>query len=214
MELNKIGSADSAGYYTAAQQATIQKQQQTETAQSGAGNASTISVTPGVASSGSDRVKLTSTGTLKNVDTVHALEQMHARMNEQIKIARKTSEAINQQAAGIEDLTTALNSIIKNFPPFPVASQERQEILMSYTSIRKEILKMSVPPPPSEVYEQVKDTWKTVLDENGQLQPGAVPPLQSDSSDAALADVASGLGKSAQALASLSSSITQGLFQA
>jgi hypothetical protein len=214
MELNKIGGTDSAGYY-AAQQAAIQKQQQTnaEAVQSDSGaESASISATQG-APSASDRVKLTSTVTLKNVDTVRAIEQMHTRMNEQIKSVRKTTEAINQQADGIEKLTTALNSIMKNFPPFPVDSKERQEILMSYASIRKEIMKMLVPPPPAQVYEQVKDTWKTVLGENGQLQPHAVPALQDDSPDAVLGDAANGLGKSAQSLATLSSSITEKLFQ-
>ncbi|OGT95801.1 MAG: hypothetical protein A2X80_03700 [Geobacteraceae bacterium GWB2_52_12] len=219
MELNKIGGADSAGYYAAAQQAAAQKQQQpqktnAETVQSESGteSASAISATQG-ASSASDRVKLTSTVTLKNVDTVRAIEQMHTRINEQIKSVRKTNEVINQQADGIEKLTTTLNTIMKNFPPFTMDSKERQEILMSYTSIRKEIMKMLVPPPPAQVYEQVKDTWKTVLAENGQLQPGAVPALQSDSPDAALGDAANELDKSAQTLASLSSSITERLFQ-
>lgn len=218
MELNKIGGADNASYYAAAQQSAVQKQQQpqqsnAETVRSGAGTegVSAISATKGITAN--DRVQITSTVTLRNVDTVRAIEQMHTRMNQQIKSVRMTNEAINQQAAGIEKLTTTLNSIMKNFPPFPVDSKARQEILMSYTSIRKEIMKMSVPPPPAPVYEQARDTWKTILDENGQLQPGAVPNLQNDSSDAALGDAANGLGKSAQSLANLSSSVTQALFQ-
>lgn len=219
MELNKIGGADSRSYYAAAQQAAAQKQQQpqqvyAETMKSGAGaeGASAISATQGVFSA-SDRVQITSAVTLKNVDTVRAIEQMHTRINEQIKSVRKTNEAINQQTDGIEKLTTALNLIMKNFPPFPVDSKERQEILMSYSSIRKEIMKMMVPPPPAQVYEQVKDTWKTVLDENGQLQPGAVPAVQSESSDAAVGEAANELSKSAQSLATLSSSVTQALFK-
>lgn len=215
MELSKIGGADNAGYYAAAQQA-IQKQQQsnfgTAQAESGSESASAASATQG-APSASDRVNLTSTVTLKNVDTVRAIEQMHSRINQQIKAVRETNEMLNQQADSIEKLTTALNTIMKNFPPFPIDSKERQEILMSYTSIRKEIMKMLVPPPPSQVYEQVKNTWKTVLGENGQLQPHAVPALQSDSSDAALGDAANGLNQTAQTLASLSSSITESLFQ-
>jgi len=218
MELNKIGGVDSTGYYAAAQQAALQQQQQArqssaEAAQPEAGAESTTASAPQGVAASSDRVQVTSTVTLKNVDTVRAIEQMHNRMNQQIKAVRQTNEAINQQADNIEKMTTTLNSIIKNFPPFPLDSKERQEILMSYTSIRKEILKMTVPPPPLPVYEQVKEVWKSVLGENGQLQSGAVPALQTDSPDSAVRDAIGGLGRSAQSLATLSSAVTQSLFQ-
>ena len=218
MELNRIGGVDNAGYYAAAQQATVQKQQQAQQANAEAEQSETsaestaASAAQGIAAT-SDRVQITSTVTLKNVDTVRAIEQMHTRMNQQIKAVRQTNEVLNQQADNIEKMTTTLNTIMKNFPPFPMDSKERQEILMSYTSIRHEIMKMMVPPPPVPVYEQVKDVWKSVLGENGQLQPGAVPALQTDSSDSAVQDAAAGLGKTGQSLATLSSSITQSLFQ-
>lgn len=218
MELNKIGGVDSTGYYAAAQQAAVQQQQQaqqsnTEAAQSEASAESTAAYAAQGIAATSDRVQITSTVTLKNVDTVRAIEQMHTRMNQQIKAVRQTNEIINQQADNIEKLTTTLNTIMKNFPPFPMDSKERQEILMSYASIRQEIMKMMVPPPPVPVYEQVKEVWKSVLGENGQLQPGAVPALQTDSQDSAVRDAASGLGRSAQSLATLSSAVTQSLFK-
>lgn len=218
MELNKIGGVDSTGYYAAAQQAALQQQQQArqssaEAAQPEAGAESTTASAPQGVAASSDRVQVTSTVTLKNVDTVRAIEQMHNRMNQQIKAVRQTNEVINQQAENIEKMTTTLNTIMKNFPPFPLDSKERQEILMSYASIRQEILKMTVPPPPLPVYEQVKEVWKSVLGENGQLQSGAVPALQADSPDSAVKDAVGGLGRSAQSLATLSSAVTQSLFQ-
>jgi hypothetical protein len=215
MEINQISSQAASSYYAAQQQQQQQQMQQTQEAktanETSAPAESTTSAPPTVTAK--DNVQITSSVTLKNLDTVRGIELVHARMNQQIKSVRETNEALNKEATQVEQMSTNLNSIMKNFPPFPVSSKERQEILMSYTSLRQEILKMMVPPPPQQIYDQVKDTWKSLFADNGQLLPSAVPPLQPDSSDASVKDAAKGLDTTGQKLAGLSSSITQALFQ-
>lgn len=213
MEINQISSQAASSYYAAQQQQ--QQTQQTQEAKTANETSTPVESAASTTSTATakDNVQITSSVTLKNLDTVRGIELVHARMNQQIKSVRETNEALNKEATQVEQMSTNLNSIMKNFPPFPVNSKERQEILMSYASIRQEILKMMVPPPPQQIYDQVKDTWKSLFADNGQLQPSAVPPLQPDSSDASVKDAAKGLDTTGQKLAGLSSSITQALFQ-
>lgn len=219
MEIDKVGSQVAASYYAAQQQQQAQQQQvaakQTTESNTAKEDTAAVEASASTASTAAvnDKVQITSSVTLKNVDTVRAIELMHSRMNQQIKSVRETNEALNKEANQVDQMSTNLNSIMKNFPPFPVDSKERQEILMSYTSLRQEILKMTVPPPPTPVYEHVKDTWQSLFNDNGQIQASAVPALQPDSSDAAVKDAAKGLDTTGQSLAGLSSSVTQALFQ-
>ncbi len=219
MELNKITGSDNSAYFSVAQQAAAMKQQVQQVnsdrvKQDSGAETGILSVTQGKASAPqNDSVRITSSVTMKNVDTVRAIEEMHLRMNQQIKSVRQTNEAINQQADGVEKLSAALSAIVKNFPPFPVENKTRQEILMSYISIRKEILKMTVPPPPLPVYEKVKHLWGSLFEENGRLSSDSIPPLQTDSSDSAVGSAVDDLAKSAKSLADISSSVTQSLFQ-
>ena len=156
-----------------------------------------------------DQVSVTSV-TLKNLDTVKSIEQMHAKMNQLVKNVRETNEVLNKAAEQVSQLQSNV-TMIKNFPPFPADSQERQSLLMSYSAIRQEILKMSVPPVPASLHEQVKHLWDSVVGENGQIMASAVPALEADSSGAQVQDAGAQLDKTSNGLASLSSGITQAL---
>lgn len=156
-----------------------------------------------------DKIQINSV-TLKNLDTVKAIEQMHARMNQMVKGARETNEEINKLSEQISQLQGNITTM-KNFPPFPVDSKERQEILMSYSSIRQEILRMTVPNPPAPLFEQVKDLWNSTFGQNGQMLASAVPALEAGSNDKQLQATAGQLEKIGQNLADLSSGITHAL---
>lgn len=158
-----------------------------------------------------DQVKLSSAVTVKNLDTVKAIEQMHTRMNQLVKGVRETNEEINKAVEQVNVMQSSLTAIMKNFPPFPLDSKERQELLMSYTSIRQEMMRMTVPQPPPPIYEQVKHQWDTTVGQNGQMLASAVPALEPDSSDAQVKAAAGRLEGSSQKLADLSSAITQTL---
>lgn len=156
-----------------------------------------------------DKIQIHSV-TLKNLDTVKAIEQMHSRMNQLVKGARETNEQINKLSEQIAQLQGNITTM-KNFPPFPVDSKERQEILMSYSSIRQEILRMTVPNPPAPLFEQVKDLWSSTFGTNGQMLASAVPALEAGSNDKQLQATAGQLEKLGQNLADLSSGITHAL---
>ncbi|TWJ18868.1 hypothetical protein [Geobacter argillaceus] len=161
-----------------------------------------------------DQVSVSSPVTLKNLDTVKAIEQLHNKMNSLIKGVRETNESINNAAVRVNGMSSALEGITKNFPPFPLGSKERQALLMSYTSIRQEILKMTVPPPPSPIYEKVKSTWDSIFAQNGHMLTTAVPALDHNSSDQQVQAALSQTQTTGNNLTTLSSAVTQALVQA
>ncbi|MGE0918192.1 hypothetical protein [Trichlorobacter lovleyi] len=199
--------------YLSVQQTTSQKQaqqsQQAQTAETQQNTPDSMALNP--AAQATDQVKLSSSVTVKNLDTVKAIEQMHSRMNELVKGTRETNEALNKAAEQVNFMQGNLTSIIKNFPPFPIDSKERQELLMSYTSIRQEMMKMTIPQPPPPMYEQVKHEWDKTVGQNGQMLSSAVPALETTSSDTQVNEAAVQLENASAGLANLSSSVTKAL---
>lgn len=200
--------------YLATQLAANQKQAlQSQQAQVAPGMQQNTSDTtaPSPAAQAADQIKLSSSVTVKNLDTVKAIEQMHSRMNELVKGTRETNEALNKAAEQVNFMQSNLASIIKNFPPFPIDSKERQDLLMSYTSIRQEMMKMTIPQPPPPMYEQVRHEWDKTVGQNGQMLSSAVPALDTSSSDTQVKEASLQLDKASTGLANLSSSVTKAL---
>lgn len=161
-----------------------------------------------------DQIQISNSTTLKNLDTVKAIEQLHNKMDVLIKGVRATNEALNSASEQTGRMSDTLVEITKNFPPFPVGSKKRQELLMSYTSIRQEIMKMTFPAPPSPIYETVKSTWDSMFAQNGQMLASAVPALESNSPDTQVQQTLQQVQATSNTLGSLSSATTQALVQA
>lgn len=164
-------------------------------------------------SAATDTVQIKSTVTLKNLDTVKAIEQMHAKLNDLVKGVRQTNEELNRAVDQVSQMQGNLMSIVKNYPPYPIESSQRKELLMSYMSLRKEIESLMVPPPPAPVYEKVKSMWSAMFAQNGQMQASAVPPLENGSSDKQVQATSDVLGRTIQQLSDLSTDVTQALVQ-
>lgn len=161
----------------------------------------------------SDTVELKSSSIVRNLDTVKAIEQMHKRLNELVSGVRETNEQLNKAAEQVAQMQGNLMSIVKNYPPYPIESMERRDLLMSYMSLRKEIESLMVPPPPQPVYEKVRSMWEAMFAQNGQLQAIAVPALEAGSSDTQVQNAAVQLGSVSEQLAGLSDQVTQALLQ-
>jgi hypothetical protein len=84
--------------------------------------------------------------------------------NEENNLMARSIRTVSGSLAKVSDVIGGMNEnlgkIIKNYPPFPQDSAERKEILMSYISLRKEILSMTFPPPPAPVYEKNTSLWE------------------------------------------------------
>ena len=159
-----------------------------------------------------DTVQLKSS-MVKNLDAVKAIEQMHSRLNDLVKGVRQSNEELNKAAEQVSQMQSGLMSIVKNFPPYPIESQERRDLLMSYMSLRKEIESMMVPPPPQPVYEKVKSMWEALFAQNGQMQAAAIPDLDAGSGDKLVQVAAETLQQTGKQLSALSDGVTQALLQ-
>ena len=77
--------------------------------------------------------------------------------------AKETDQKLSILAASIDKMTSALDAIVKNFPPFSLESSARKDLLMSYASIRKELLQLTFPPPPPPIYEKIQHQWQELF---------------------------------------------------
>jgi len=161
----------------------------------------------------SDSVQIKSSAMAKNLDTVKAIEQMHTRLNELVKGVRQTNEQLNKAAEQVAQMQGSAMAIVKNYPPYPIESVERRELMMSYMSLRKEIESLMIPPPPQPVYEKVKSMWEAMFSQNGQMLANAVPALETSSGDKQVQQAAVQLGQTHEQLAILSDQVTQALLQ-
>ena len=72
--------------------------------------------------------------------------------------------------------------IIKNFPPFSNSDldKQREALLMSYSSLQKELTSLTIPRPPTPVYDKVQHLWQNLFpNTDGKLTtidlPGKAP---------------------------------------
>ncbi|MGE0156832.1 MAG: hypothetical protein AB7T17_07375 [Geobacter sp.] len=216
MELNQVAGASAPQYQQQQVQQASPEQQPAEVRQAEVSSSASLQAYKQQAQQTSqvtDTVQIKSSSIAKNLDTVRAIEQMHSRLNELVKGVRQTNEQLNKAADQVAQMQGNLMTIVKNYPPYPIESNERRELLMSYMSLRKEIENLMIPPPPQPVYERVKSMWEAMFSQNGQMLPSAVPALDAGSGDKQVQQAAAQLGQTHEQLASMSDQVTQALLQ-
>lgn len=109
---------------------------------------------------GGDRVSIRVELPKNTVDTLKNMGNISDFLNSVATNLRQSNEGLKATTAIIDQMKQSLDTIIKNFPPYPVESKERMEQLMSYSSLQKQILSLMTPPPPQPVYEKVKHLWE------------------------------------------------------
>ncbi|HXE97768.1 MAG TPA: hypothetical protein VN642_15290 [Dongiaceae bacterium] len=118
----------------------------------------------------------------KTVDTLQRIGNISDFLNSVATNLRQTHEGLNETSSIVGDMKTSLDKIIKNYPPYSLESKERIEQLMSYSSLKKQILSMMVPAPPPPVYEKVKHLWEDLFSgPNNTLQTPSLPQDAPDS---------------------------------
>lgn len=216
MELNQVAGASAPQYQQQQVQQASPEKQPAEVRQAEVSSSASLQAYKQQAqqvSQVADTVQLKSSSITKNLDTVKAIEQMHSRLNELVKGVRQTNEQLNKAADQVAQMQGSAMAIVKNYPPYPIESVERRELLMSYMSLRKEIENLMIPPPPQPVYEKVKSMWEAMFSQNGQMLPSAVPALEAGSGDKQVQQAAVQLGQTHEQLSSLSDQVTQALLQ-
>lgn len=114
------------------------------------------------------------------------LQSGNDRRNAAAAGIRSTDRSLAQLGQKIDGLKAPLQAIVKNFPPFSPEDKARVKLLMSYSSLRKEIDQLTVPAPPEVVRAR-----------RAQALPA---PLHSDASDSQIADHVADLDAAGAAL--------------
>lgn len=127
-------------------------------------------------------------GDNKDSVTINApIPDKTVQIRDMSEVSNATALKVNvteQKLAAVVDVVDKMKVvlegiIVKNFPPFPAECSERKQLLMSYLSLQKELIQLTVPPPPTPVYEQVKLQWQDIFTNNSPKQ--SILPVVSDS---------------------------------
>ena len=126
-----------------------------------------------VASDQQDQVQVDSKNLQNSLKFMNNLRAVSDEVNAYAKFVRHTDAVLEKASNQVELMKKPLESIIKNFPPFPAGSKERADLLKSYISLRKEIDKMSVPPPLDASTPALKQLFSDMFDKNGNFMAGS-----------------------------------------
>lgn len=138
----------------------------------------------------------------KTSSTMGRLGSFNDEKNQIAKSIRTASDSLATVSEVIGGMKENLGKIIKNYPPFPQDSAERKELLMSYISLRKEILNMTFPPPPQPVYEKNTTLWEKLgYTDKGSIT-SSVPDLSSTATDTEVQAASKILGELGSAVSS------------
>lgn len=156
--------------------------------------------------SSGDQVKLNTSIPRQTADTMQKLGNITALSNNTAKSLRETVSGLSLSAEMLDKMKAKLETITKNFPPFPIDSSDRKKLLMSYRSLQKEIEKLTIPAPPPPAYDKVAGMWGDLF---GQSQTGSVSTadLPDNASDAAVAKAAEQIAGTSEAFTKLNSAI-------
>lgn len=135
-----------------------------------------------IQSIGGDRVSIKIEIPKKTVDTLQKMGNISDLLNSVATSIRQTSEGLKAASSIVEDMKTSLDNIIKNYPPYSLANQERINQLMNYSSLKKQIMSLMVPAPPTPVYEKVQHLWEDLFSgPNNTIQTPTLPTDVPDS---------------------------------
>lgn len=115
------------------------------------------------------------------VDTLQRMGNISDFLNSVATSLRQTNEGLKATSNIVEDMKASLDKIIKNYPPYSLESKERIDQLMSYSSLKKQIMSLMVPPPPPPIYESVNHLWEDLF--SGPGNTIQTPTLPSDAPD-------------------------------
>lgn len=105
---------------------------------------------------GPDRVRL----------GVDRLKGTRSRLNSAARTIRVAEETMGKIEGHIDRMKTELQTMIKNYPPFPPGSEERVKRLKSVKGLRKLIDQLTIPPPNEEFAAKIMSDHDVVSKNN------------------------------------------------
>ncbi len=109
------------------------------------------------------------------------IENNIASLNSLAFSIRLADSRMSEIETYLDRMREQLGKIVKNYPPFPPGSEERAELLRSFTSLRRQIEQLTIPPndPIFSPIPAEAQNRPTELGENGMVIPIPGQQLQS-----------------------------------
>lgn len=129
-----------------------------------------------------DKVSINVELSKRTVDTLQKMGNISDFLNSVATNLRQTNEGLKATSAIVTDMKSSLDNIIKIYPPYSVESKERIAELMTFSSLKKQIVSLMVPAPPAPVYDTVKHLWEDLFSgANNTIQTPTLPLNAPDS---------------------------------
>jgi hypothetical protein len=128
-----------------------------------------------------DRVSIKVELPQNTIDTLQKMGNISDFLNSVATNLRQTNEGLKATATVVEDMKASLDKVIQKSPPYSLVDKERVQQLMTYSSLKQQILSMMVPVPPSPIYEKVQHLWTDLF--SGPNNTIQTPTLPSDVPD-------------------------------
>jgi len=130
----------------------------------------------------SDKVSIKIELHKNTVDTLQKMGNISDFLNSVAINLRQTNEGLKAVSSVVEEMKATLDNITKTYPPYSLVSKERIDQLMSYSSLKKQIMSLMVPPPPPPIYEKVRHLWEDLFSSpNKSIQTPTLPVDSPDS---------------------------------
>ena len=125
-----------------------------------------------------DQISLNITLSRSTADTIQRIGNISDFLNSTAQNIRQTDHGLTSAQNIIDKMKSIAVQIIKNFPPFSNSDQgkQREALLMSYSSLQKELTSLTIPRPPTPVYDKVQHIWQTLFpNADGKLTSIGLP---------------------------------------
>lgn len=81
---------------------------------------------------------------------LYGYQQAHEALNTEAGHIRSQDAGLQEVVHHVRKMTDDIRAFRKNFPPFPQGSEERERLLNSFSAIRKQIARLTIPPEAAE----------------------------------------------------------------
>jgi hypothetical protein len=127
-----------------------------------------------------DQISLGSKALKNSLKLTDNLRAVSDEINSYAKFVRHTDAVLEKASNQLELMKKPLELIIKNYPPFPPGSEQRADLLRSYISLRKEIDRLTVPPPQDLATPALARLFSDLFDAEGKFKAGSTLGIPED----------------------------------
>jgi hypothetical protein len=123
-----------------------------------------------------DKVSINVELSKKTADTLQKMGNISDFLNSVATNLRQTNDGLKEASAVVTDMKSSLDNIVKAYPPYSLESKERIAELMNFSSLKKQIMSLMVPAPPTPIYDTVKHLWDDLFSgPNNNIQTPTLP---------------------------------------